>query len=260
MKNVAIFILIAAAISISLYYYINRSSKGTICMMQESKNPRLYIFLGAPGSGKGTLSENLIAKKQFEHLSTGNLCRINIDQQTEIGKKIDAYCKSGQLVPDDIIIDMVRETLKNKLSQTISDLILDGFPRTKEQAIALKNLLSEEAFKNIETKVVHINIPDFNILVDRLTSRIICSNKDCQATYSLKDFKDKNPMICPRCQSELKKRADDEVEAIKKRLETYRNTEATLLEFFAEVKTPIITIDGTKAAEEVYEQFLASHK
>jgi len=260
-------VLLVCGISIISYIVIYRK-EGKKCMpeqsqqnatMQPQQRSTMYILLGAPGAGKGTLSERCIELLKFKHISTGNLFRHHISTNTEIGKKVDALIKSGGMVPDEIVVDMVRQELVPVVANTAQQsLFLDGFPRTVEQAKVLLAMIKEPLFNNLEVKVVHLWLPSIDIVVDRLTSRVICSNKDCQATYSIKDFneEEKAAMICKKCGGKLIKRSDDEVDAIRKRLELYQQTEKEIIDQFALANIPIIRLDAAGKADDIYQNFV----
>ena len=250
----AIIVLVAVVgISIFLYVKTHRCCKGEAC---GAKVP-VYVLVGAPGSGKGTLAEKLVADKLFAHVATGNMFRHHIAQQTELGKRVSELYKAGALIPDEIVIAMVREALTGAAQEKKPAILLDGFPRTHAQVDVLAALSKEPEFAHFDFKVVHINVPSADMLLDRLTSRVICSKPECQATYSLHGMTDqeKTEMICKKCGGTLTKRSDDEVEAIKKRIETYVKTEAELLKGFDQAKVPVIVLDGTKSIGDVYNEF-----
>jgi adenylate kinase len=245
------FLALVILLAVGAYILYQKTGKKHFQSIKQKAHSTIYILLGAPGAGKGTLAEKLIAKNKFGHISTGNLCRINIKNQSEVGKKIEPLCKTGKLVPDDLILEMMQESLKEKLPSTKA-IILDGFPRTIIQAKALVEILQKSEFSGVKIKLIHLNIPDVSVLVDRITSRIVCSNPECQGTFSLKDL---TSMECPRCKSELKKRPDDEVEAIKNRIKTYQTSEKELLNFFNSLNFSTITLNGLATPDDIYKDF-----
>lgn len=182
------------------------------------------IMLGAPGSGKGTIGNEICNEFGLTHLATGDIFRDEMKRQTELGKKASEYISNGQLVPDEVTVAMV----EGKLDQ-LDGVLLDGFPRTVAQADALKSYLESKG-KSI-TAVVELNVPDEDI-VKRTSSRIICSNKECGASYNTVFMPPKVEGICDRCGSPLIKRADDNPETIRKRLETYHKETEPLINYY----------------------------
>lgn len=176
------------------------------------------IMLGAPGTGKGTIGAEICKHYNLTHLATGDIFRDEIKRQTELGKKANEYISKGQLVPDEITIAMV----EGKLDK-IDGVLLDGFPRTIKQAESLKEYLAKNNKKI--TVVINLVVPDKDI-IKRTVSRVICSNKECGASYNTIFMPPKVEGICDRCGSKLIKRPDDNEETIKQRLEVYyKNTE-----------------------------------
>lgn len=182
------------------------------------------IMLGAPGSGKGTIGNEICNEFGLTHLATGDIFRDEMKRQTELGKKASEYISNGQLVPDEVTVAMV----EGKLDQ-LDGVLLDGFPRTVAQADALKSYLESKG-KSI-TAVVELNVPDEDI-VKRTSSRIICSNKECGASYNTVFMPPKVEGICDRCGSPLIKRADDNPETIRKRLDTYHKETEPLINYY----------------------------
>lgn len=176
------------------------------------------IMLGAPGTGKGTIGAEICKHYNLTHLATGDIFRDEIKNQTELGKKANEYISNGQLVPDEITIAMVENKLDN-----LDGVLFDGFPRTINQAESLKKYM-EEHNKQI-TAVIDLVVPDADI-IKRTVSRVICSNKECGASYNTIFMPPKVEGICDKCGSKLIKRPDDNEETIKHRLEVYyKNTE-----------------------------------
>lgn len=213
------------------------------------------IMLGAPGSGKGTIGNELCDHFNLTHVATGDIFRDEIKRQTELGKKASEYISNGKLVPDEVTIAMV----EGKLDQ-LEGVLLDGFPRTVHQADALKEYLLSKG-KAI-TAVVDLEVPDEDI-VKRTTSRVICTNKQCGASFNTVFMPPKVEGICDRCGSELTTRADDNEETIRKRLETYHGETEPLIQYYKneglleEVKidiySPTTKEDTTKASIEKIE-------
>lgn len=186
------------------------------------------IMLGAPGTGKGTIGNEICKKYNLMHLSTGDIFRDEIKRGTELGKKAEEYISKGQLVSDEITIAMV----EGKLDK-MKNVLLDGFPRTVLQADALKEYLARKGEK--VTAVINLAVPDEDLIL-RTSSRLTCSNKECGATYNTVFMPPKEEGICDRCASELIKRKDDEPETIKQRLDTYYKNTEPLIEYYKKDK------------------------
>ena len=213
------------------------------------------VFIGPPGSGKGSLSELCVKKLGWVQLSTGNLCRKHIAEQTDIGKQIDFAIKSGKLVSDSLITVMVADWFAENVGNA-ETVILDGFPRTVAQADALQNILNER-FLGVNLHVIRLKISDTRV-VERLCNRYTCSNKACQAVYSLisnSTMAPKSGMVCDACSCPLIRRADDEEEAIKNRLQVYHKHEQGLLAFYDGIRQPIKQFSVEKSIEDVFEDF-----
>ena len=214
----------------------------------------VFIFIGPPGAGKGSLANLCTKRFGWMQVSTGNLCRKHIAEETKIGKEIDLIIKSGKLISDDIITTMVAEWLLENV-QRASGIIFDGYPRTIAQAIAFQNILKKMFFE-VHEKVVLFHIPD-DVIVDRLCRRFICQNKDCQAVYSIDAGVSLDQvMICNECGSPLGRRSDDEEDAVRKRLAVYHKHEQELVNFYRNSGTEIIELDAANPLQEVFKIFL----
>ena len=185
------------------------------------------VMLGAPGSGKGTAAKMLAKRTGLLHISTGDMFREQIKKETELGKLADSYISKGQLVPDELTINIVKDRLNWEDAK--NGVILDGFPRTAPQAEALDKILEEQGKK--VTIVPELVIPD-QIIVERILNRATCSNKECGAIYNTKFKPPKVEGICDICGSALVTRTDDNEETIKNRLEVYRKNSKDLIEFY----------------------------
>lgn len=187
------------------------------------------VMLGAPGSGKGTVAKMLAKKTGLPHISTGDMFREQIKKETELGKLANSYMSQGQLVPDEVTIGIVKDRLS--WDDVKNGVILDGFPRTIEQAKVLDEILKEQG-KEV-TVVPELVIPD-QIIIERILNRATCSNKECGAIYNTKFKPSKVEGICDVCGSPLVTRTDDNEETIKNRLEVYRENSKELIEFYKE--------------------------
>lgn len=186
------------------------------------------VMLGAPGTGKGTIGKILSHDLNLVHISTGDIFREQIAKGTELGKKIQSYIDTGALVPDDVTIETVKTRL---LEDDVKDgAILDGFPRTAAQAEALKEFLKENK-PNAKRVAIELDVPDDEI-IKRVVNRLICTNKSCGAIYNKETKPPKQEGICDICGSELKRRKDDNVETVTKRLEIYHQNSKELIDFY----------------------------
>ncbi len=194
-------------------------------------NCALYVFIGPPGSGKGTLAQLCTQELGWEQVSTGNLCRKHIAEKTEIGKEIDFTIKSGKLIPDSLMTRMIGDWFSEHRGRSI--VILDGYPRTIGQAESFNTLIANMSLP-LPVKVINFVIDDEK-LIERLSYRLICENKECQAAYSLVPGSSQAPRkkgLCDKCNSPITKRADDSLTAIKERLKIYHQHEQELVKFF----------------------------
>lgn len=203
------------------------------------------ILLGAPGAGKGTQGALLTEQKGLAQISTGDLLREAVRQGSHLGQRAKSYMDAGELVPDAVILDLVREVLVSQPKGS-PGFILDGFPRTLPQAQALDRLLGE--LREPLAAVVVIDVPDQK-LVERLSGRRSCPN--CGAVYNIYSSPPKVAGKCDRCSHALTERADDAAETVRHRLEVYRNQTAPLIEYYEASDTPVHHIDGDQPTAEV---------
>jgi len=186
------------------------------------------IMLGAQGTGKGTLAGLLVERLGIPQISTGDIFRKNIKEQTELGIEANKYISKGMLVPDEITVPMV----ENRLSQedAKNGAILDGFPRTKAQAEKLDEILTQSG-KKIDL-VINLITPREEIIT-RIINRRVCSNQECKATYNLKMHPPVKEGVCDKCGAELVQRQDDSNEqSIKNRLDIYDRETSPLVEYY----------------------------
>lgn len=185
----------------------------------------VIIMLGAPGTGKGTVSAILKEKLEIAHVSSGDIFRKYSSEDSELGREINSYLQQGKLVPDELTIKMIKERLNEK--DVEKGVILDGFPRTEAQAVALDKMLSETG-KKVDL-VVDLDSPKQEIL-DRIVTRRIC--QDCKAVYNTKLNKPKVEGICDKCGGKLYQRDDDTVEKVETRIEVYKKETKPLEEYY----------------------------
>ena len=205
------------------------------------------ILLGSPGAGKGTQAKVLTKELDILHISTGDILRKAIEEKTPLGLKAKKYMDKGYLVPDNLIINLIKERLKREDCK--KGFLLDGFPRTIPQAEAL------EEISNIE-KVIKLKIEN-DVAIERLSGRRTC--KGCGAMYHVIYLPSKREGICDRCGEELIIREDDKEEAVLKRLEVYREETRPLIEYYKK-KGLLAIIDGGRRKEEVTRDLLVSIK
>jgi len=194
---------------------------------EDYKMVNLIIF-GAPGSGKGTYASRLRLKLNLEVVATGDIFREMMKNDTPLGRKVKGYVEKGLLVPDEITLEVLRQNLA-KIPKG-KGFILDGYPRTIEQAKALDDIAKIDA-------IIHLIVPDW-IIIERLYSRRIC--KDCGAIYNLLYLKPKKDMICDKCGGTLYQREDDTPEVIKRRIEVYEKQTQPLLNYYKEKGVPFV--------------------
>jgi len=186
------------------------------------------IIFGAPGSGKGTYASRLQSRLSVDVIAMGDIFREKIKEDSELGRKVKGYVEKGLLVPDDV----VNEVLQQRLNAIPSGkgFILDGYPRTVEQAENLEKITKIDV-------VILLLVPDW-IIIERLSSRRICKN--CGSVYNIRFLKPKVEGICDKCGGELYQRPDDTPEVIKKRIQVYEEQTQPILQLFREAKVPFV--------------------
>lgn len=202
------------------------------------------ILMGLPGAGKGTQAEMIKEKYNIPHISTGDMFRLAIKEQTELGKQAKTYMDEGALVPDEVTNGIVEERLAK--DDCNKGFLLDGFPRTIPQAEALEEI-TKKIGKEIDY-VIHVDVPAEK-LVERLTGRRVCPS--CGATYHVINKPPKQEGVCDRDGAKLVQRDDDTEETVQKRLSVNIEQTKPLLDFY-EQKGILITVDGDKDIEEVF--------
>lgn len=206
------------------------------------------VLLGPPGAGKGTQASKLEAKYQVPHIATGDMFRRAIKQETELGKKAKKYMDQGQLVPDEVTIGIVRERLSEADCQ--DGFILDGFPRTINQAESLTEILNDldldlDAVFNIEVSNEEV--------INRLSARRVCS--ECGATYHLEYDPPAEEKICDECGGEIYQRDDDTPDTIQERLEVYHDQTAPVVDYYRN-HCSLKIVDGEHRPEIVFERMV----
>lgn len=197
------------------------------------------ILLGGPGSGKGTQAKMMIEEYKIPQISAGDILRENVKQETKLGKKAKEFIDQGDLVPDELVINMINKRLEKEDCK--NGFILDGFPRTINQAEALNKIQKID-------KVIELKVSD-DVIVKRLSSRRQC--KKCGAIYGI-DVPPKKKGVCDKCGGELYQREDDKEEAIRNRLKVYHDQTKPLADYYKE-KGILIEIDGELPIEKIFE-------
>ncbi|MEW6103049.1 MAG: adenylate kinase [bacterium] len=202
------------------------------------------ILFGPPGAGKGTAAKRLVERFKIPQISTGDILRDAVSTKTKMGLVAEDYMEKGELVPDDIIIGIIQERIKNKDCE--NGFILDGFPRTINQAEKLEDM----GIKIDE--VIKLDV-DSETIIKRNTGRRIC--KDCGAIYHLKNCPPKEDGICDKCQGALCQREDDCEEHIRHRIDVYLKQTMPLVDFYEKMGI-LVSVDGSGSESEVFERLL----
>lgn len=217
-----------------------------------AKTPSI-IMLGAPASGKGTMTEFIKRDLNLPHVDMGGMLRSAIKEESELGKKAVTYMSEGKLVPDEVVIGIVRDRLAK--DDCKKGFILDGFPRTIEQAKALDGILKE---LGQDVKVVNIDLDisrqDF---LDRIVNRRLCSDKACGAVYNLKSKPPLEEGVCDKCNAPLEHRKDDTEEVALKRLATYEEQTKPLIEYY-QAQGRLISVKASTGSKENYDSIKES--
>lgn len=193
------------------------------------------ILLGPPGCGKGTQAKKISEKYGLAHVSTGDLLRKAVKEKTELGLKVKEYMDKGKLGPDALVLELIKPSLSG-------DVILDGFPRSLNQALMLKKIFSPDA-------VLNINV-DFNVLVKRLTGRRSCR---CGAVYHVDYNPPEKENVCDKCGSRLYHRDDDKEAVVVKRLETYKKETKPLIDYYKK-EGVLKTVNGNLSIDDVFNE------
>ena len=204
------------------------------------------IMLGAPGAGKGTQAKMIADKYQVPHISTGDIFRANIKNGTELGKKAKEFMDKGQLVPDELTVEILLDRVAQ--DDCKNGYVLDGFPRTIPQADVLDKELTKLGDK--VDYAINVDVPDENI-IRRMSGRRACLK--CGATYHIEHIPPKQEGICDTCGSELVQRDDDKPETVKNRLSVYHEQTQPLIDYYTK-KNILKTVDGTKDMQEVFNE------
>jgi adenylate kinase len=212
------------------------------------------LFLGAPGAGKGTQCKKLAKKCNLIHLSSGDMLREAVKNSTKAGLAAKEFMDKGQLVPDNVLIDLFREKLS--APECTKGFILDGFPRNLAQAKSLDQLLSEIK-ANLDV-VIDLYTPD-SILQERITGRRVCPNKECNEVFHVKYHAPKVEGICDACGTALVHRSDDKAELVKQRLSVYHELTKPLVDFY-QAKNLLHKVDGDGEQDDIFAAILKTLK
>jgi adenylate kinase len=191
------------------------------------------IIFGAPGSGKGTYASRLQARLGVDVIAMGDIFREIMKEDSELGKKVKGYVEKGLLVPDEIVIEVLKHRL-DKIPKG-KGFILDGYPRTLEQAETLEEIAKIDV-------ILLLMVPDW-IIIERLSSRRICRN--CGSVYNIRFLKPKVDMVCDKCGGPLYQRSDDNPKVIKKRIQVYQEQTSPILQHYKEKNVPFIVSSNT---------------
>lgn len=202
------------------------------------------ILLGPPGAGKGTQADKIAKEYNIPHISTGDIFRANIKKETELGLKAKQYIDNGELVPDSVVVAIVEDRIKQ--DDTENGFLLDGFPRTENQALALDAALKDMSIAL--DAVINIDV-DSKILVTRITGRRIC--KDCGATFHVEFNPPAEEGVCDQCGGELYQRSDDNEDTVQNRIDVYNKQTAPLIEYYSK-QDLIKSIDGEQNIDKVF--------
>lgn len=211
------------------------------------QNKTVVILLGPPGAGKGTHAAPLSEHLSLPHISTGDLFRENIRNNTPLGQKVKTFMDQGKLVPDELVLDMLFNRMQ--ASDCAQGCILDGFPRTVPQAVALDAKLG----KNTKIIALNFNVPD-SVLIERISGRLVC--KDCKKPYHKTFDPPKQPNVCDACGGTLITRDDDRESIVRKRLEVYHAESQPLIDYYAKKKDVLREIDSQNSKDEVFRDVL----
>lgn len=201
------------------------------------------LIMGPAGSGKGTMSEFIVKEHNITHISTGDMFRYEIGNNTELGVQAKAFIDKGMLVPDELTISMVSKRLANNDCQ--KGYLLDGFPRTLPQAIGYE-FATANSSKAVNC-VIHLNV-DYKVLENRIVNRRICKN--CGAIYNLNKDACASTGICDKCGGQLYQRTDDTIEALEKRMASYESETAPVIDYYRQ-KGLVYDVDAAGSIEDI---------
>lgn len=209
---------------------------------------KVVILIGPPGSGKGTQAKKLSAKLSLPHISTGDLFRENLSNGTPLGLKVKGYLESGNLVPDDIVVDMLADRVAAEDCKL--GYLLDGFPRSIPQAEALERELGDD----VDLVVLSLEVPD-EIIVKRIEGRMSCS--DCGAIFNKYFTPPNKEGVCDICEGTLSHRSDDNAEVVKERLAVYHKQTAPVIDYYTK-KGVVKSVNGEQSPDAVFQDLMSA--
>ena len=213
-------------------------------------HPDVVLLLGPPGAGKGTQAKLLAEALNLPHVASGDLLREHRQQGTELGKQAQSYMDSGKLVPDDLVVSMIMDRLDQPDAQ--AGVLLDGFPRTATQAVALADRLLDRS--GAVRAALYLHVPE-EILVDRLSGRLACP--DCQSTFNERLHKLAPGEPCPNCGGTLQQRSDDRRDVVQERVRVYLTQTIPVIDHYAALGI-LRRINGDRPVQEVFDDLRAS--
>jgi len=225
------------------------TGQGFTMSQSNQKTSTIVILLGPPGAGKGTHASPLSEQLSLPHISTGDLFRENIRNNTELGQKVKLFMDQGKLVPDDLVLDMLFDRMS--APDCARGCILDGFPRTLAQAKAL----DEKLDKKTRVIALNFNVPD-SVLIERISGRMVC--KDCKKPYHKRFDPPRQANVCDACGGTLITRDDDQESIVRKRLEVYHAESQPLIEYYAKKKDVLHEIDSQNSKEQVFREVMVA--
>jgi adenylate kinase len=244
-------VLLVALAVFGFFYHKRITYKNGVTQLSVVVAPKTILaFLGAPGSGKGTLAKQAVNQLTFVAVSTGDLCRAEVASGSEKGKTIAEYMKGG-LVPDAIMTDMLDGWLSKNAGQ--EPVILDGYPRTKDQAEKLNTMLKQK-FSDYTFGVVYLLISDEEEVVQRIASRLVC--EQCKAVTNLTQLKDPNALVCAACGGKLIRRDDDKEEIVRERLKTFVKNNDEIITYYKSAGIVVQELNVSHSTpEQIFENF-----
>lgn len=211
-----------------------------------------FVFLGAPGAGKGTMSAAICKDRNYLHISTGDLLRAEVAAGSDLGKQAKGFMDSGALVPDQLVADLLSHALGKKKAEATAGFIFDGYPRTLPQAELLQTALEQNGLSL--SGVVLLDAPE-SLLLERLTGRRLC--RQCGAIYHLLFGPPKKEGVCDKCGGALYQRSDDNETSVRQRLEAYHKQTQPLIAYYTE-RNLLFRVDSSEQAEANYRTLAAA--
>lgn len=233
--------------SFILSFFISLLAIGNMAHSEQSEKAKVIILMGPPGSGKGTQATRVTQALHIPHISTGDILRENIKNDTELGRKAKEYMNAGKLVPDELVLDM----LANRISKPDSakGYLLDGFPRTIAQGEAFDKLMKP----NAHLVAINLEVSD-EAIVKRMSGRLTC--KDCGNVQNIYFSPPAKEGVCDKCGGTLTQRPDDKPEVVKERLRVYHEQTKPLIDFYQKKKV-LFTINGEQNPDAVFSQIMS---